>query len=161
MIYIDDLPDPIYILALSTFNSNTIQRRITFLLFVIRSRFDLNQSERVIVIYVVCFAGMGLDLKSIEVYVEIIIEIFEVLFLICFLNFINIQIFVINILMYEFVLFSLKIMKKKTTSGIILVTDSILVLIDVSILLLNLHGNKWIVIICLVPLIIHINILVD
>jgi hypothetical protein len=47
-------------------------------------------------------------------------------------------------------------MKKKETDGILLVTGSILVLIDVSILLLNLHGNKWIVIICLVPLIIHI-----
>jgi hypothetical protein len=30
-IYNDDLPDPIYILALSAFNSNNIQRRITFI----------------------------------------------------------------------------------------------------------------------------------
>ncbi len=30
-IYTDDLPDPIYILALSAFNSNIIQRRITFI----------------------------------------------------------------------------------------------------------------------------------
>lgn len=30
-IYTDDLPDPIYILALSAFNSNTIKRRITFI----------------------------------------------------------------------------------------------------------------------------------
>ncbi len=29
-IYTDDLPDPIYILALSAFNSNIIQRRFTF-----------------------------------------------------------------------------------------------------------------------------------
>jgi len=30
-IYTDDLPDPIYILALSAFNLNTIQRRFTFI----------------------------------------------------------------------------------------------------------------------------------
>ena len=97
---------------------------ITSLAFVIRSRIDLNHSERTVAICVLCFAG-----------------IFEILLMMppyLFVNFIKIQIFVINILM---------------------LTASILVLIGASILLLNPHANRWIVIVCLVPLIIHLFLL--
>jgi hypothetical protein len=80
---------------------------MTSLVFVIRSRFDLNQSERIIAICIVSFAGKRFRL--IEVYGRIILGIFEVLLLMpphLFLNFIKIQIFVINILMCKFTQFS-------------------------------------------------------
>jgi hypothetical protein len=44
---------------------------MTSLVFVIRSRFDLNQSERIIAIGVVSLAGMGSDLNC-KVYVRVI-----------------------------------------------------------------------------------------
>ena len=74
-----------------------------------------------------------------------------------FFNFMKIQIFVINILMCELI-FSLADVVRKN-DNILLVTASIFVLIGVSILLLNPHANKWIVIICLVPLLIHLFLL--
>jgi heme/copper-type cytochrome/quinol oxidase subunit 4 len=41
---------------------------ITSLAFVIRSRIDLNQSERIIAICVLCFAGIVSNIIDIELY---------------------------------------------------------------------------------------------
>ena len=112
----------------------------TSLGFVLRSHVDLNLSERITTICVLAVAGLFEILLMIPAYLIV--------------NFIRIQIFLINVLMSKSASYSIR--KPYLVS---LVTACILVLVGVSILLVDSNSNIRIVISCLLPLIIYLLLL--